>query len=539
MNTAPSLERGPVRLRNARKRTVAVFSWRAESVWCRMRAPSLLALCLLGVSACATEVDHHQSAQLAQHAEAPASTPIPPSGNFRVAPARPEESFLRCGTRAGENRWSSSLSADHRRVLAHTNAGTVRLIATERWEELAELASPSGRIEAAAFSPDGTLLATTSEAAGQLTLWRADDGSFVRSFLVRPPSLDITFWSNLTFSPDGRYIVTALQTVTDLVTGETRDWKGATATLEKPVVDANSPGPQRWVAGGEYILSYDRYWAAGASVYAQLSWTRRATGEQAVIFRERATQPPTSTYALSPTGLDLAMANSYEGVVMVALGSSTRTLVTSKKLQILGFSADGGELYMATGGAFEVWDARTRAQLRSFPWPAQARYLGLAPDGSLVIATNTESSWWDPQTGERVRTLPFALLRASWSADGAYGVGETNDTLLVAWAEADGTILRRVPRPTVTLPVLAWNGSRVRLTTEFPVALRAGSFGHFQATDWYGVQVLDRATGRLLREFPMTNSPNAELELNGARLLTLERDQSFQHTDPYVAVWCR
>jgi len=525
----------------ARYVNMAVFS-PAKSLRCVVRAPSLLALCLLGASACADEVDRQPPAHphLAQRSEGATSAPPPPSGVLRVAPASPGQSYLRCGTRAGENSWNSSLSADHRRVAAHTNAGTVRLIATEGWEELAELASPIGRIEAAAFSPDGTLLATTSEAAGQLTLWRTEDGSFVRSFFVRPPSLDISFWSNLTFSPDGRYIVTALQTITDLVTGETRDWSGSTDALAKPTLGPHSPGPQPWVAGGEYLLSYGIYWSHGASVYAELSWTRRATGERVVIFDQRAADPSASTYALSATGRSLAVANSFDGVVIYEVGSPSRALVTSARtMRTLTFSADGSELYLRSGDSVEVWDVRTRARLRSFPWPPKARYIGLAPDGSLVTATNTESTWWDPKTGGNVRTLPFALLRANWSADGAYGIGETGNTLLIAWDEADGTVLRSVSRPTTPLPTLAWDGGRVRLTTEFPIALRATGAGHFQATDWYHVQVLDRATGQLLRELPITRSPNAELELNGARLLTLEEDQSFHGSEPYVAVWCR
>jgi hypothetical protein len=112
-----------------------------------------------------------------------------------------------------------------------------------------------------------------------------------------------------------------------------------------------------------------------------------------------------------------------------------------------------------------------------------------------------------------------------------------NSSVQLMWDVASAEEIR-LPMPT-PLPTLAWDGRRVGLTTELPIALGAAGQGHFQASDWYHVQVLDRATGQLLREFPTTSSPNAELELNGARLLTLEDDYSFRGTEPYVAVWCR
>src|SRR5689334_2559985 len=67
------------------------------------------------------------------------------SGQLRVASSDPGRRYLRCGTLGGEVRWRVALSADHARIAARTNAGTVRLIATQPWRELIELASPLGR----------------------------------------------------------------------------------------------------------------------------------------------------------------------------------------------------------------------------------------------------------------------------------------------------------------------------------------------------------------------------------------------------------
>jgi len=68
-----------------------------------------------------------------------------------VAPAAAGQRFVRCATLGPETGWSVALSPDGRRLAARTGAGTVRLLDTDSWREVAQLASPLGRMDAAAF----------------------------------------------------------------------------------------------------------------------------------------------------------------------------------------------------------------------------------------------------------------------------------------------------------------------------------------------------------------------------------------------------
>ena len=89
----------------------------------------------------------------------------------------PAPHFFRCGTLGPEIETDVRLSPDGARLATLTGAGTVRLFATDDWREIAQLAPAVGRIDAFAFSPDGTRLATLSMEHGELTVWHAADGA--------------------------------------------------------------------------------------------------------------------------------------------------------------------------------------------------------------------------------------------------------------------------------------------------------------------------------------------------------------------------
>ena len=142
-----------------------------------------------------------------------------------LAPAAPGQAYARCGTLGPEQGWTVTPSPTGDRLAAITAAGTVRLISTTTWTEVAQLASPVGELDAVAFSPDGTRLATLSSEMGEVTLWRASDGALQTSFAGPPASTLDTIASWLAFSPDGLKLATSLGTVIDLTTGARTNWR--------------------------------------------------------------------------------------------------------------------------------------------------------------------------------------------------------------------------------------------------------------------------------------------------------------------------
>ena len=93
-----------------------------------------------------------------------------------------------------------------------TPTGTVRLLDTASWREVAQLASPIGRMDALAFSPDGRQLATLTQETGILALWRSEDGAFLQSFAGSAASTIYTTATQVAFSSDGKQLMSSLGT---------------------------------------------------------------------------------------------------------------------------------------------------------------------------------------------------------------------------------------------------------------------------------------------------------------------------------------
>ena len=132
---------------------------------------------------------------------------LPLSADMHLAPSASEQRYVRCGTIGPERDWKIVLSGDARRVAALTG-GTVPGDATdEGWRELAQLAAPLGRLDAAAFSPDGAKLATLSAETGEVTLWNAANGALARSW----PGLPGSTIDSIVSSPGIRWTASGLR----------------------------------------------------------------------------------------------------------------------------------------------------------------------------------------------------------------------------------------------------------------------------------------------------------------------------------------
>lgn len=103
------------------------------------------------------------------------------------------------------------------------------------------------------------------------------------------------------------------------------------------------------------------------------------------------------------------------------------------------------ELYLTDGNQVQVLSAQTLAARRAFAITPGSTFVGIAPSGAFVTTSKDGTSWWDPATGARLRTIPGALQRVSWSADGALGVATRSDALLVVFRESDGQVLLELP----------------------------------------------------------------------------------------------
>lgn len=478
---------------------------------------------------------------------------IAPSNVLRVAPADPAKRYLRCGTLGGEVRWRLAFAADHARFAARTNAGTVRLMSTQPWLEIAELAAPLGRIDAMAFSPDGATLATFSIESGQVALWSARDGTLTRAYAVRNVSREPSpRGASLAYSRDGRRIAVSAQRVLDLTTGTTRAWS----------YPSGAPQPDlralTFLADDETLLADGLYRQGNAEISETLMLIRPERRDHPVLFAGFASL--LHGVAVSPDRSRIALASrdpARPGLFVHQLGEAAPVLAEPAFTgQVLAYAHDGAQLYVASEDLVSVRDAETLVELARFAWSPDSRFLGLSPTGDVIAASASETVWWDPATGLARRRVPEALTDVAFSDDGALGAGSGGGALVRLWTEHDGTERCRLPPRDAALPLLT--APEPALTASYrPSSLNRVSVvgssadGRVVVTRTVGSEgaawfsLIDAVTNRTLRAFAANppavhagRGPPIALSEDGEQAYTLEAEGVLGH-DPYVAVWCR
>jgi WD40 repeat protein len=492
---------------------------------------------------------------------------------LRVAPAAEGQSFVRCGTLGPEGSWRVTLSPDGRRLAALTSAGTLRLVATDPWREVAQLASPVGAIDHVAFSPDGSRVATVSGELGQVAIWRAEDGRFERSF-PGPPSSTLGGPALIQISPDGHLLATSLRTLIDLESGENLDWSTGQAITEPLAVN-----PPRRLTDSDFfglqLLTRSRLLAdvlgnaPGHSPRGRTlvlldpripSWRKILAGGAYYI--------ELRGYAASPDGQWVAAgqynpASFGEPSGFFLYETATGTILAAQSQvgdsRVVAFSRDGTEIFSRLGDTLEV---RRRSDLqvtRTVAWPAPGgAFLGRSPQGLLVFTTASATLWWDPDSAQVVRQLPWRLSYVTWSANGQLEAGGGDGALFHIWRAGDGAELcapTRPASPSITLIATSPDGSAVALaaadgTVEVPaggglapglrvatsrgpavrlavsddgsrVAVQGAAAGVSQPID-----VIDVASGKRLLELPHAPVPD-----RGARIALSPDGSRLAHDD--------
>jgi len=476
--------------------------------------------------------------------------PLSLSSTIVLAPAAAGQNYVRCQTLGPETGWQVALSPTGDRLAARTGAGTLRLLATGSWTELAQLGSPLGTIDAVAFSPDGATLATLSAEMGEVTLWSAHDGTLQRSFAGAPASGIDTHPAGLAFSSDGGRLATSLGTVIDLTGGTTPS--GQTPALNPENLGFTAGGNRvpliRFVAADARLLLETDYQVGNSPTSTRLALQDPATGAQVVLydFYSRGL----SGYAVSPDGRFIARATTPEAggqgfaaglAIFDATSSAQIAFDPSFTGAVLGFSRDGGRLFTETGTTVSAVGASDLHPISQFTAPAGVTFLGVSPANELVGALSGTTSWWNPATGAIVKTLSYSLAAATWSGDGRFGAGTGDPAALFHfWRESDDGQLCGPPADSTTAPALASLGTagpagenQTVTSSDGTLTVSSAFVIHTHAASYDALNVKATATGALLRQFGATpgTQPSAISNPSGDRLYTT------QGAD--VAAWCR
>ncbi|MET0339765.1 MAG: WD40 repeat domain-containing protein [Polyangiales bacterium] len=479
------------------------------------------------------------------------------SSVLNVAPAAEGQAFRRCGTLGGERAFDDvALSSDHARLAARTDTGTVRLIATDGVAEIAELAAPLGKIDAMAFSPDGTLLATAATEMGQVALWRASDGSLVRAYAGPALGTIDNRKQVIAFDREGRRIATPLGTVIDVASGAVTGWDGT------PVDVALTPNPRQggggsllaldFVDDGNKLFVHREYGIGNSPTTASLALVQLDTGAEHMLYHQYASyfdgaivSANRRRYAIAghPGASIPGLAPSRGGLGIYDVGYA-QLLVSNPNFAgvLLGASPDLKRLYvhLRDGEAvldeqLVVFDGALQGPIARFAWPAGGNFPGVAPDGTLVVAEAEVTTFRDPDTGAVRRTVDDVLTRITWSADRKLAAALGTSTMLhLVRARGNGGC--RLPFPEPDAPGLAALGSSQTADGTLMIAVEQDI--HTRATNWHRNAVRRTDTGELVRIFgahPSHARPGPEIAIAPAGDKVYTRDAD---ADTPIAVWC-
>ena len=300
---------------------------------------------------------------------------------------------------------SVAISADNSKVLAAgQNGGFARdgcvSIMDSGGHEVRAFRLPEV-VDGAAFSPDGSRVATASE-DGKTRVFDIASGQVV--YVLQDNRAD-TVWNKaakaLTFSPDGSRLAVA---------GEDKSirvWDVQTAPLEQQVASADwSVWGLAFSPDGAELVSASWESLPSPATVARV-WK---VSDGSVI--GRVTGPHETVVGLSPDGRNLIMTSGGHDARILDLptGQLVRTLPGSDWIDGVTFSPDGSRIAAKrrpAGGNdtrwVEIWDASAGRRLFDLKAPNRAEDCIFSPDGStLVTPGDPDLMVWDVQTGRQL-----------------------------------------------------------------------------------------------------------------------------------------
>jgi WD40 repeat protein len=340
-------------------------------------------------------------------------------------------------------------------------------------------------INHAAFSPDGRRAVTASGqplflqgASGEAGIWDLDTGR-----PVIPPlrhDHDHPVW-HASFSPDGRYVVTASGGNVDVgprmvrTVGEARVWDTATGRqVSGPMKHEGEVKYAAFTADGRRIITATGQ--TGLPYFFEVRVWDAITGEPITHpFRPSPMGPHRQFHlSFSPDGHRVVIGGWMEARVWDVLKGEPVTPPLKHGGKQLGrggwvgaihhtaFSRDGRRVVTAAAdGTARVWDAETGEPVTPpLPHADQVNHAAFSPDGHRVITASDDGTArvWDAATGRPISASlrhGARVTLASFGPDGRQVVTACADETVRVWDAATGRPVSPLLRhgDPVTLPV--------------------------------------------------------------------------------------
>lgn len=381
--------------------------------------------------------------------------------------------------------------------------------------QLVVLSGHQSGVTSAVYSPDGSLIATSS-ADRSARLWDARTGLVLRPLNGHTGSL-----TSIAFSPDGARVVTASRDKT------ARIWNVATGTTELVLRGhgdslysaAFSPDGTRIVTA-----SYDqtvRIWDASSGT--QL---RTLGGREGYVY--------SAAYSFDGARIVTALDDKTARIWNAGTGALQATLRGHTELVSSAiFSPDGTRVLTASADkTARIWDARTGKQLSLLAghtdYVVAAAY---SADGRRIVTASIDKTAriWDAATG-----APLGLLSGHRAT--VYSAGFSPDGLRIVTASRDGTARIWNAEPGSQTAVLVGNADSVNT-----VAYSHDGRSIVTASDDGTARVWDAATAgqRLILKGHQGRVTDAAYSPDDARIVTTSYDKTARIWDASTGVQIR
>jgi len=317
--------------------------------------------------------------------------------------------------------WDAQSSAPLAVLKEHTS---VVISADQSGAPLAVLKDHTSAVISAAWSPDGTRIATASE-DHTARIWDAQSGALLAVLKGRTNSIDSAAWS-----PDGTRIAT-----TSRGDDTARIWDAqSSAPLAVLKGHTSAVYSADWSPDGTRIAtaSYDgtaRIWDAqsGAPLAVQ--------GNTGLVNSAAAARSPDETrFATASQDNTAGIWDAQSGAPLAMLKGHTGQVIS------VAWSPDGTRLATTSwDGTARIWDAQSGASLAVLKGHTdQVRSAAWSPDGTRIATTSRDGTAriWDAQNG-----APLAVLKghtgsvnsAAWSPDGLRIATASDDDTARIW----------------------------------------------------------------------------------------------------------
>ena len=315
------------------------------------------------------------------------------------------------------NVWCMAVSSDSTNIALGFELGKIAILDAKVLSVVRKIEAHDYAVNAIAFSPDCSRLASTSD-DGMLRVWDAHSCGP----LVEPVAEYKDEFCSVTFSPDGKSIIGG-------------NWKGRVKMWSTESGDSIS---ELWKAGGPVLfLAYTHDSNNIVAASANETYREYFKADETVIL------PPPSEVRYLGIGFDGArVCRSVKQAAIQVWDARvlTRTTGHSDVVSSVSFSPDGKRIVSGSGDrSVRVWDADTgkpvrmaRMQHSDWVW-----FVTFSPDGKHIASGSGDNviRIWDAATGQAVQTLDghCQIVCCTYSPDGTRIVAGLRDSTLCSW----------------------------------------------------------------------------------------------------------